>query len=155
MRISFDLDDTLICYRSGTPAEPKPRWYWQLVASREPLRLGSRDLLKHLQSRDCEIWIYTTSNRAPLSVKLWLLSYGILIHKVINRDVHARFVSCDSHGHVPSKNPASFGIDLHVDDSEGVRIEGNRYGFSVLVISPDDAGWAEKVLDSVEKLFGQ
>jgi hypothetical protein len=30
---------------------------------------------------------------------------------------------------LPSKNPRAFGIDLHVDDSEGVKLEGKKYGF--------------------------
>jgi len=44
-----------------------------------------------------------------------------------------------------TKYPPQFGIDLLVDESEGVRIEGERYGFAVLVVSPTDADWAAKV----------
>ena len=50
---------------------------------------------------------------------------------------------------MPSKNPAAFGISLHVDDSDGVRLEGERHGFRVVVLSPDDEGWVRKVLAAV------
>ena len=42
MRISFDLDDTLICYQPHVPREPPPSWAWRLVIQDEPLRLGAR-----------------------------------------------------------------------------------------------------------------
>jgi hypothetical protein len=51
----------------------------------------------------------------------------------------------------PSKNPRAFGIDLHIDDSEGVRLEGKRHGFDVLVISPDDLGWAERIVEEIDR----
>ena len=50
-----------------------------------------------------------------------------------------------------TKHPPSFGIDLLIDDSEGVRIEGERHGFRVLVVAPEDAQWAEKVRAALKK----
>ena len=41
MRISFDLDDTLICYEAGVASEPRLPWYLRLFISDEPLRLGA------------------------------------------------------------------------------------------------------------------
>jgi hypothetical protein len=52
--------------------------------------------------------------------------------------------------HGPSKYPPAFGIDLHVDDSEGVGLEGQRYGFAVVVVSPEDPDWAARVLEAVD-----
>src|SRR5262249_34681987 len=40
MRISFDLDDTLICYQPGVPCEPSLPWHWRLLGGNEPLRRG-------------------------------------------------------------------------------------------------------------------
>ena len=51
MRISFDLDDTIICYQECVPREPPLRWYCRLVAGDEPLRLGARDLMHSLRAR--------------------------------------------------------------------------------------------------------
>ncbi|NQD57776.1 hypothetical protein HP546_20795, partial [Pseudomonas sp. CM25] len=48
----------------------------------------------------------------------------------------------------PSKLPSAFDIDLHVDDSEGVRLEGVDHGFRVVVVCPKDENWAQKVLDA-------
>jgi len=32
-------------------------------------------------------------------------------------------------------------IGLHVDDSDGVRMEGKQHGFHVVVVTPDDSHW--------------
>lgn len=50
---------------------------------------------------------------------------------------------------IPSKFPPAFDIDLHVDDSEGVQVEGNDYGFHVVVVHPQDEHWVQRVLEAV------
>ncbi|WP_422929287.1 hypothetical protein [Singulisphaera sp. PoT] len=152
MRISFDLDDTLICYQPGTPCEPRPRRVRWLLTSREPLRSGSRELMLALERRGWEVWIYTTSYRTPWSVRRWLKSYGIRVGRVINQKGHERRIRQATPPRPPSKHPGLFDIDLHVDDLEGVRIEGEWHGFRVLVVAPDDVEWAEKVLSAAEAI---
>ena len=51
-----------------------------------------------------------------------------------------------------TKHPPSFGIDLLVDDSEGVRLEGERHGFRVLVVRPEDERWAGMVRAALESI---
>jgi hypothetical protein len=41
--------------------------------------------------------------------------------------------------------PAAFGIDLLIDDAEGVALEGKRFGFSVLHIKEDDLAWGASI----------
>jgi hypothetical protein len=79
-------------------------------------------------------------------------SYGIWVRQVVNQDVHDRRLRRTPQDYPPSKNPRAFGIDLHVDDSYGVREEGELHGFRVVVVTPDDESWAEKVLAAVEQL---
>jgi len=45
-----------------------------------------------------------------------------------------------SYGSIPP-----FGIDLFVDDSDGVMLEGEMHGFGVIVVDPGDPCWASKV----------
>jgi hypothetical protein len=146
MRISFDLDDTLICYREDVPREPPiPLLLCWLVAD-EPLRLGTCTLMKDLQARGWEPWIYTTSYRRPSQVQRWLRYHGVAVAGVINQDAHEACFRGRCGERRPTKYPPAFGIDLHVDDSDGVRIEGEQNGFAVVVVRPDDRDWAEKVL---------
>ena len=51
-----------------------------------------------------------------------------------------------------SKSPPAFGIDLLIDDSPGVEREGRTHGFSVIIVSPDNPDWAEKLLDEIDHL---
>ena len=42
-----------------------------------------------------------------------------------------------------------FNIDIHVDDSEGVKIESEKYGYKAVIIQEKDVGWVQTVLKSV------
>ena len=84
----------------------------------------------------------------PRAVRWSFAVRGVRITRVINGAEHAR---CFPDMAV-TKRPDVFGIDLHVDDSDGVAIEGDRLGFWVLRIKIDDSSWTEKVLEAVEKL---
>lgn len=142
-RVSFDLDDTLIC-RPPTPAEPPPP-PWLRWRHPEPLRLGAAALFRDLRARGCSTWIYTTSYRPPRSVRGWLRAHGVRVDGVANQEVHDRVVGRSG----PSKYPPAFGVDLHVDDLPGVALEGLRHGFATVIIAPDDPDWAGKVRDAV------
>lgn len=150
MRISFDLDDTLVCYQSGSPHAPN-RIPWLLRGWLvDPMRAGAIELFRELRRRRCTIDVYTTSFRSPAKVKWWMWFYGAKIERVVNGYEHARKMQEMNLEYPPSKHPAAFGIDLHIDDSEGVKDEGKKYGFQVLVLDPQDPEWTEKVIGEVE-----
>jgi len=81
-----------------------------------------------------------------------MLLHGVHIDGVINDERHRRALAGQKFSRLPSKFPPAFGIDLHVDDSDGVRMEGELHGFKVLVVDPSDERWTEKVLDAVQRL---
>lgn len=149
IRISFDIDDTLACHHSHDVAEKNGlpdlihRWLG------EPLRVGTRALIRELRRRGCSIWIYTSSGRSPFYIRRWLLLHGIHVDGVVNNDRHRHGLAAHGFSNSPSKFPPAFGIDLHVDDSEGVQMEGMAHGFRVVVVRPDDVHWAQRVLDAV------
>src|SRR5262245_60228292 len=145
MRISFDVDDTLVCDSSVPTEQPIPWWkrWWYP----EPLRGGTRGLMLELLAGGHQLWIYTTSYRPARYLRGWFKSFGIPIYEVVNQLRHERVVGRQG----PSKYPPAFGIDLHVDDSEGVAEEGERHRFRVVVVSPEDPDWGAKVLEAVEK----
>jgi len=153
MRIAFDLDDTLIPCSFPFPVE-RPTFTARLLGA-EPLRRGAVALLKQLRRQGCEVWVYTTSQRRPFSVRLQFWAYGARLGGVVNSDCHVRRLSNgwpDSRS--VSKYPPAFGIDLLVDDLEGVILEGKRFGFSVLRVDPQDEGWADLVRAAVERRRG-
>ena len=144
MRISFDVDDTLVCGPSVPVDQVIPRWRrWRY---REGLRHGTQALMMALVKRGCQIWVYTTSYRSASYLRGWFKSFGVALCGVVNQSSHDHVVGRQG----PSKYPPAFGIDLHVDDSEGVRLEGERHGFAVVVVSPEDPDWTSRVLDAVD-----
>ena len=106
-------------------------------------------LLQELQRQGCSVWIYTSSGRRPFDVRLWLFLYGIRVDGIINGERHRKELAGRRFSRLPSKYPPAFGIDLHVDDSPGVWMEGREHGFRVVVVSRDDERWTERVLDAV------
>jgi len=150
MRISFDIDDTIVLYEPGAPVERLVPWWWRW-RFQEPMRFGTQALMRTLLAHGHELCIYTTSYRSPFYLRGWFRSIGVKLVDAINQDVHDRKVKKSAFpGYVPSKYPPAFGIDLHIDDSEGVAMEGREHGFRVVVVSPHDEQWATRVLSAVE-----
>jgi FMN phosphatase YigB (HAD superfamily) len=143
MRVAFDLDDTLIPTTILFSCGVRDANFPFNLFSKEPLRHGAADLLRRI-SRSHELWIYTTSLRNPLLIKLWLRGYGVKIHRVINADAHYQRVKGTAYEGF-SKAPRLFGIDLLVDDSLGVARECEAQGVRCILLSHADDNWAEKV----------
>lgn len=155
VRISFDIDDTLACQLDHCDVEPSrlPAFVHRLLG--EPLRLGTRSLTRELRRQGCSIWVYTSSGRTPAYIRRWLMLYGIHVDGVVNSVVHNRALEARGLANSPSKFPPAFDIDLHVDDSEGVQIEGRDHGFRVVVVNPQDENWAQKVLQAAADVQAQ
>lgn len=155
LRISFDIDDTLAClpHHAEEEASKLPACLHRWLG--EPLRSGTRTLMRELRRQGCSIWIYTSSGRTPAYIRRWLMLYGIHVDGVVNSDRHQQVLAANGLAKAPSKYPPAFAIDLHVDDSEGVGIEGHEHGFRVVVVDPQDAGWAQKVKHAAEQLQAQ
>lgn len=145
MIISFDLDDTLI---PGTKTfDTEDQNLLQRLIGVEKIRKGTIGLFKQLRSRGYSIFIYTTSFRPTLKAKLTFMSYGISVDRVINQQCHDKELK--ENRTRCSKFPPAFGIDIHVDDSIGVGMEGDRFKFKTIIIEEDDLNWTEAILRSV------
>lgn len=141
MRISFDIDDTIIFYDKSKNGRDR-------LLNGEYLRPGTLSLFKKLQ-KDHELFLYTASLRSPLILKISFWLKGIKLKGVINQDEHEALRKSSSTRPFPSKFPSRFGIDLHFDNSAGVKLEGEKHGFSVVVINEDDEDWTTGVLEEV------
>ena len=143
MRISFDIDDTLIFYDKSKNKSTNDK-----LLSGEILREGTIELLKEMQQNH-ELWIYTTSLRSPFFLKLFFKLKGIKIERVINQKVHQELLKDLKMKSSPTKLPNRYEIDLHIDDSEGVVMEGEKYRFNVLRIDPHDLDWTTKIKQQI------
>ena len=153
MRIAFDLDDTLIACEFDFPVEE--RGFLSRLLGHEEIRKGSIALMKRLAGEGWEIWVYTTSFRSPLYVRALFGLYGVRIAGVINQYRHHTTVSkCGKSYQNCSKYPAAFGIDLLVDESEGVWLESRRFNFEMVLASPDDERWVDAVIAKARRMKG-
>lgn len=145
MRVAFDLDDTLIPISRPLETEAPTHLLLRWVV-RERLRTGAAQLLRELIVEGHEVWIYTTSLRPVWMIKLLFRAYGVALAGVVNQPIHARWERQGStRGAIPSKFPPAFGIDILVDDSQGVAVEGERHGFAVVRVAPSESDWANIV----------
>lgn len=141
MRISFDIDDTIIFYDKTKNGKDR-------LLNGEYLRCGTLSLFKELQ-RDHDLLLYTASLRSPWLLKLSFWLKGIKLSGVINQDIHDSLKYELKLQNFPTKYPSKFGIDLHVDNSKGVVLEGEKYGFKVLLIDEEDKDWIETVKEGI------
>ncbi|MFZ5986768.1 MAG: HAD family hydrolase [Bacillota bacterium] len=151
MKISFDLDDTLILTDKDaiyeTPVKVIKAFFFK-----EKLRKGIRDLCEELKSLGYDICVYTTSERSVGYIKSLFGIYGIKLYNIINQRVHRDLVQGSRKEIMPSKVPSKFGIDLHIDDDISVKQNGINFGFNVLILSKDDKEWSLKVLNEAKRI---
>ena len=58
----------------------------------------------------------------------------------------------DFYIHMPSKYPAKYRIDLHIDDDPSVMQNGKVYGFRVFLVGPPDDEWGDKILQEAMRI---
>jgi hypothetical protein len=146
MIISFDLDDTLIPGAKTFATEN--RSMFQRLLAIEEIRIGAIGLIKACQLKGHKVYIYTTSLRSVRKIRWMFYTYGVSLDKVINQKVHDR--AFRNENSKPSKYPPAFHIDIHVDDSIGVEMEGLRFNFRTVIISQDDVKWTDNILQILD-----
>ncbi|SIO60911.1 hypothetical protein SAMN05444166_6571 [Singulisphaera sp. GP187] len=145
MKLAFDLDDTLIPGVVHFPVEKQG--YLARLLGHERIREGTIALMKSLIKQGWELWVYTTSFRSPIYVRMLFRLYGVRIAGIINQHHHFKRVTGRGHSYQDcSKYPPAFGIDLLVDESEGVWLESQRHGFEMVLVRPEDSAWADAVM---------
>ena len=154
MRISFDLDDTLILTGDGCLYEAPIKFPYSLFY-KEQLRRGTINLCNQLTALGYEVCVYTTSERSERYIKKLFSLYGIKLKIIINQKKHLEVVQGKRKEIMPSKFPSRFGIDLHIDDDISVKQNGMQYGFKVLIINKSDEIWYEKVIAEAKRLLNQ
>ncbi|MNU18613.1 hypothetical protein D3C71_68180 [compost metagenome] len=142
MKISFDLDDTII---STTKFSLEKESFWSKIIGAERIRLGTIKLFKELRTQNHQIYVYTTSYRSKVKIKLMFLSYGVPVDFVINQYLHEKIIRKNV-----SKFPPEFDIDVHIDDSLGVEMEGKKFGFKTIIVSANDENWVNKILEKID-----
>ncbi len=140
LRVAFDLDDTLIIPNSEYTEEIFQYKLLAQIFKVEKLRLGTKEIFHFFEEENCELWIYTTSFRSIRYIKWLFLVHGIKLNGIVNQEIHNKNVSLTI-----SKYPPAFNIDILIDDSKGVLIEGKQKNFKVIQIDPDDLKWVEKI----------
>jgi hypothetical protein len=140
MRVAFDLDNTLIRNNFPFPLAIADKPFFQKLLRTEPLREGLPELFAFCQQQQWEVWIYTTSYRSPFYIRQMLWVYGLRPDGIINQTRHTQHVRVNS-----TKHPPTFGIDILIDDSRGVELEGQRFGFAVIQIDPEDTNWVATI----------
>ncbi len=138
MKVAFDLDDTLIQSEYSFPTEKPKKYFFARFLSFEELREGTFEIFDFCKQQKWETWIYTTSFRNTFYIRKIFWLYNISLNGVINQEIHNKKVKIRS-----SKHPPSFDIDVIIDNSEGVKIEGERYNFNAIWVQPNNGKWVE------------
>ena len=106
-----------------------------------------KNYLKLSQSH--EVWVYTTSLRNSLSIKIWFRLWGVNLSGVVNYQHHQKVVSGTKYSNF-SKAQGAFGIDVIVDDKPGVALECQAQGCKSIIVGPEDPNWENTVLNGLK-----
>lgn len=148
MNISFDLDNTLIPYSDQFKTE-KRNWFAKYIGI-EKIRKGAPNLIHRLQNEGHHIHIYTTSYRTKFKIRMTFWFYGIKIKKIVNQIENNKKLK--QLGISSSKYPKAFNFDVHIDDSEGVKIESEKFNFEVIIIHTNDNHWFKTIENKIQFL---
>ncbi len=151
LRVSFDLDEVLFVSPLTHKTEPALPFPLNKIF-KERLRLGTPSLIKALQNRGYEVWVYTSSSRSQRYIKCLFGLYGIRFKEIVNAQRHLNEVQKDKHEILPQKLPNNYRISLHIDDEAVVASYGKQYGFEVFQLDAQDDDWAEKILSKMEQI---
>jgi hypothetical protein len=157
LRISFDLDDTLVVYGDDRPTDPCLIPFLLRYWYRDPLREGARSLLHELGERGAEIWVYTSSHRSESAIRRWWkLNRLPKLGGVINQWHHERAMRRLGMARPPTKLPVEWNIDIHIDDSDGVRLEQPAYSsVEIVVVDPSDRTWTKRIMEIVDQKLSE
>ncbi len=134
-------------FASTKKFETEPDNLFQKIGGIEKIRLGTIELMKTLQGQNHKLFIYTTSLRSTNKIWWTFFSYGLKVDKIINQKLHKSVLRENYTTY--SKYPPAFGIDVHIDDSKGVEIEGNRHHFNTIILSEDITDWTNFILQNI------
>jgi phosphoserine phosphatase len=146
MRISFDLDETIISRNIDWEVEPILKGF---RGDEERLRKGTVELFKWIREQNHEIWIYTNSYRGRKALESWFQNCGIPVDGVINQFAHEQKRNEQDKQCRLEKNPKLFGIDLHFDDSSDLAEQEGVYK-----IDATDPFWTDTVKQYINEKKG-
>ena len=152
MRISFDLDDVLFVSPEKYETEPPLRFPSNRLFP-DRLRKGTPELIRTLQERGYEVWVYTSSYRTETYLRALFRAYGIRFDEIVNAQRHMAEVQQNHAERLPQKLPNFYHIALHIDDEKVVQENARHYGYRVMRVYEPDENWVEKVLREADRVF--
>lgn len=151
LRVSFDLDEVLFVSPQTHKTEPALPFPLNKIF-KERLRLGTPSLIKKLQSRGYEVWVYTSSYRTERYIRCLFGLYGVRFKEIVNAQRHLKEVQRNKKEILPQKLPNVYRISLHIDDEAVVASYGKTYGFEVFRLEAQDDDWEDKILSKMEQI---
>ncbi len=149
MNISFDLDSTLI--PNGDEFETEKRNFLGKILGVEKIRKGAPELIRLLQTDGHLINIYTTSFRSKRKIRNTLRYYKIEVTRIVNQTENEKVLKLNKIN--ASKCPKLFNFDLHIDDSKGVGLEGEKFNFTTIIVSPSNLNWTKYIENEVDRII--
>lgn len=150
MRISFDLDDTVICHQPEIVNEPNRVPLWLRWWLNEPLRYGTTTLFQQLRLEGHSIGVYTTSYRSKHYIRSLFRCYQLSLDFIITQHDHEKKFK-DRLDKVASKMPQCYGIDFHVDDDKALMSNAANFGYHMVRVKEADPSYAQTVLSAVHE----
>ncbi len=149
--MSFDLDEVLFVSPNTHKTEPLLPFPLRNFF-KERLRLGTPELIRELQKKGFEVWVYTSSFRSEKYIRRLFRCYGVKFDGIVNGNRHLAEVQRNNATVLPQKLPNRYRISLHIDDEEAICTSSRQFGFRAYQLNAQDDEWKEKILEYAEKV---
>ena len=140
MKVSFDLDGVLFVDPKECEAEPALQFPLDRLFP-DRLRRGTVGLIRALQARKDEAWVYTSSFRTETYIRALFRHYGVRFYGIIS----AR----------RQEDGASGPIALYVGGAQDAADQARNHGYRAVQVTGNDPRWADRVLAEAESIRRQ
>lgn len=149
-RVSFDLDEVLLTADESKQAQIIDHLFSRRI--KERLRTGAPELIKTLQEKGYDVWVYTAGYNSEEYMNDFFSMYEIEIDGVVNGVNAKRKQNTDEIKRIREKMESKYKTALHIDSDTVLVIDHSEKAFEQYEISKAEENWANGVVGIIENL---
>ena len=150
-RATLDLDEVIFC-GPGDAAERQPAFPRNLM-HKQPMRLGFPALVRFLQRRGYDVWVYSTEYHSQDEIERYLRHHQVRVTGIVTGA--ARKVSKELRKEMEALISGHYPETVHIDGQSVVRTRSGDKAFEEYALSGDTKSWSREVMEVFEGFAGK
>ena len=144
-RATLDLDEVVFCQEDA--ADRKPVFPWRLIY-RQPMRLGFPALVRFLQRRGYDVWVYSSEYHSQDYIERYLRAHQVRVTGIVTGT--ARKVSAAVRKEMEALIASHYAETVHIDCASVVRTHSGDKAFEEYPLSGKGDAWSREIMEIFE-----